>query len=115
MKAAWVAKWSRPIPGREAKALEAFMESMDFWDKRQADGQIERRDTYLSPAGPGMVIMTGEHAELSSILGSEDYLRIVAKVELNVDGLDGELLFTGEGSDRLIGIWAETAGAQGYM
>jgi hypothetical protein len=115
MKAAWISRWTRPTPGRETKALEVFMESMEFWDKRIAEGQIEGRDVCVSPAGPGMVIVKGERAALSAIMDTEDYLRLVAKIDLNVDGVEGEMMLTGESVDTLIGIWAETAKAQGYM
>lgn len=115
MKAAWISTWERVLPGREAKALEVFMDSIGFWDKRIADGQVESRDVYVSPTGRGMVILRGERATLSQIMETEEYLRLVANIQLNVEGLNGEMMFTGDGSDRLIGVWAEAAKEQGYM
>jgi hypothetical protein len=115
MKAAWVAGWARPITGREKGTLAVFMEAMDFWDKRIADAKAERREVFMSTAGHGMVIIYGDHAELSATLASEEYLHLAAKIELNVEGLHGEMLFTGEGADKVVAVWAETAQAQGYM
>jgi hypothetical protein len=115
MKAAWISKWTRPTPGREARALEVFMESREFWGKRQADGQIEGYETFLSPAGAGMVIIKGERAQLTAIFDSDEYLKLLTKIDLNVDGVEGEMMLTGNAVDHLIGMWAETAKEQGYL
>jgi hypothetical protein len=115
MKAAWISKWTRPVPGREARALEVFMESMDFWGKRQADGQVEGYETFLSPAGPGMVVIKGERAKLAAILDTDEYLKLLTKINLNVDGVQGEMMLTGDAVNHLIGMWAETGKEQGYL
>lgn len=115
MKAAWISTWNRPIPGREARALEAFMTSQDFWGKLQADGRVESVQTFLSPAGHGMAVVKGERAQLNEIMDSEDWLRLSASVELNVEGLRGEFMTCDDSTDRIIGIWAEVAKEQGYL
>jgi hypothetical protein len=115
MKAAWISRWSGVIPGREALALETFMESADFWDKRIADGQVESRQAYVSPAGHGMIIVTGERASLSAVLEMPEYLRFMAKTDLCAAGLEGELMATGESATQLVGTWAEVAKEHGYL
>jgi hypothetical protein len=115
MKAAWISRWSGVVTGREALALETFMESADFWGKRIADGQVESHQVHVSPAGHGMLIVTGERASLNTVLGSAEYLRFMAKADLCVAGLEGELMATGESATQLVGTWAEVAKEHGYL
>jgi hypothetical protein len=37
--AALVVSWTRAVPGREAKALEAFREALEWWGKQAAEGR----------------------------------------------------------------------------
>jgi hypothetical protein len=115
MKAAWISRWTGVVPGREALALETFMESADFWAKRIADGQVESHQVHVSPAGHGMVIATGERTSLYTVLEMDEYLRFMAKADLCVAGLEGELMATDEGATQLVGTWAEVAKEHGYL
>jgi hypothetical protein len=83
--------WGEVVRGREAKSLEVFGESAEFFGQLQQDGTIEGLDTVLlSPHGGdlyGFFLLRGTTAGLDELRGREDFLRLIARADLIIDGL----------------------------
>jgi hypothetical protein len=83
--------WGAPIPGREAKGLEVFEESVDYWGRLQHDGQIESFEVVLLyPHGGdlyGFALLRGSGDALDGIRASEEFNRFVERGGLVVQSL----------------------------
>jgi len=80
MKAAIMFTWTRVTAGREAKALEAFTDSLTFWGKLAADGKCGEPMAYLAPSGLGTMIIPGHRETLFEIIGSDEFAKLYTKV-----------------------------------
>lgn len=83
--------WGDPIPGREAKGLEVFEESVAYWGRLQEEGQIESFEVViLYPHGGdlgGFALLRGSGESLDAIRASDEFNRLTARAGLVVGGL----------------------------
>ncbi len=83
--------WGDPIPGREAKGLEVFEESVAYWGRLQEEGQIESFEVViLYPHGGdlgGFALLRGSGESLDKIRASDEFNRLTARAGLVVGGL----------------------------
>jgi hypothetical protein len=83
--------WGDPIPGREAKGLEVFDESVAYWGRLQEEGQIESFEVViLYPHGGdlgGFALLRGSGESLDKIRASDEFNRLIARAGLVVGGL----------------------------
>jgi hypothetical protein len=83
--------WGEVVRGREAKSLEVFNESAQFFGQLEQDGTIEDIDTVLlTPHGGdlyGFFLLRGTAAGLDELRGREDFLRLIARAGLIIDRL----------------------------
>jgi hypothetical protein len=83
--------WGPPIRGREAKGLEVFNESVEYWGRLQQERQIESFEVVLLyPHGgdlAGFALLRGSGESLDRIRASDEFNRLVARAGLIVEGL----------------------------
>ena len=115
--AAIVTTWGAPVRGREAKALEVFMEFLGFWGKMAAEGKCSEAEAFLTSDGSGgMSVVRGKVDALAEIWQSEECLRMIEKGQFIVEDLKSQWYWTGdEGIQHLMGMYAETGQELGYM
>ena len=77
--------------GREKEALEIFNKSVQYWGRLQQEGKIDRFDVaILAPHGSdlgGFALLRGTAQQIDSVQREEEWQRLVAAVQLRVDGL----------------------------
>jgi len=115
--AALVTTWGSPVRGREAKAIEVFMETLAFWGKQAAEGHCSEPEPYLSADGSGgMAIVKGKSDVLMGIATSDEALKLIDKSQMICEGLTTTWYFTGQDEiQRLMSQYAETGQELGYM
>src|SRR5687767_7181232 len=65
MHAAMVTTWGSSVPGREGKAIEAFMDYLTLMGKRAADDKVTEPEAYFKYDGSGgMGVVRGDSAML---------------------------------------------------
>jgi hypothetical protein len=103
--------WGAPVRGREAKSLEVFNESVEYWGRLQQGGRIESFEVVLLyPHGGdlgGFALLRGTHDQLNDVGGDEEFLRITARAGLIVDRLGVVRAVLGEGLEQQIGIFQQ--------
>jgi hypothetical protein len=101
--------WSTPVRGREAKSLEVFNESIQYWGSLQQDGKIESFEVVLlGPHGGdlgGFALLRGSRAQLDEVQGTDDFDRITTRAGLVVEGLGVVPAVLGEGLGEQIGLY----------
>lgn len=113
-----IATWGTSIPGREAKSLEVFLEVMEFWGKRAADGRVSQPQVFFNQDGSeGVFIVTGKSDALVEIAESEDWEKLTAKAHMIVQDLKSHLYYGGSDEEIMRGtrIFAEAGGELGFM
>ena len=103
--------WGAPVRGREAKGLEVFNESIEYWGRLQQAGRIESFEVVLlHPHGGdlgGFALLRGMHDQLNDVRGDEEFLRLMARAGLVVEGLGVVRAALGDGLQQQIGIYQQ--------
>jgi hypothetical protein len=103
--------WGPPVRGREAKSLDVFNESVAYWGRLQQDGRIESFEVVLlTPHGgdlAGFALLRGSRDTLDEVAGDEEFLRLIARANLIVEGLGVVRATLGEGLGRQIGFFQD--------
>jgi hypothetical protein len=115
MKAAIMFTWNRATPGREAKALEMFTDSMTYFGKLAADGKCGEPMVYMAPSGLGMMIIHGEREALHGIIGSDEFAKLYSGVTFAVPDIKYELVAAGEGVQEQMQVWGAVGLELGYL
>jgi hypothetical protein len=98
---ALVLEWGMPIPGREMKALEEFMNHVAWWNQLKASGKI----TEFKALGPitgnvaeraGMAILEGDQKQIADLLASEDFRVHFNRAAICVDNVRTTVFETGD-------------------
>ncbi len=105
MDAAYVTRWAGTVPGREAQALAVLEESLEFWGKQAADGKCDPPQVYGAPNGAGMKIVHGDRDQLAALVASDEYSRILTKVQHVADAWDFNIWLTGEALNEQLKQW----------
>ena len=82
--------WGENVPGREARGLEVFNETLEFWGRMQAEGQIESFEVALVSAGgpiDGFIFVRGDAMKLAEITGGDEHTKLVIKAGMIVQDL----------------------------
>ena len=82
--AAVMIRWGNPMPGREGKSLDVFMEALGWFGKQKAAGKIADVHTYITTTGDmhtfgGFLTLEGEVAQLRALLDTEEYQTLLLK------------------------------------
>lgn len=114
---ALISTWRNPVRGREAKALEVFMDFLTFWGKRAADGSCSEPEIYFADDGShAMAIVRGKTDVLREIQDSEEFEGLLVKGHYIIDDLAVRTYITGdEEIQRGTRIYAEAGAELGYM
>ena len=103
--------WGEVVRGREAKAVDVFNETIQYYGQLQQDGRIESFEPYfLAPHGGdlgGFIPLRGEREKLDEIVRSEEFERLQARVTMIVDGSGTVQAITGEALAQAMGRFQE--------
>ena len=115
--AALVTTWGASVRGREAKALEVFMEFLGYWGKQAAEGKCSDPEAFFAADGSsGMSIVRGKSDVLMEISSSDEALKLIEKGQMIAEDLKTHWYFTGEEEvQRLTSLFVETGQELGYM
>ena len=115
-QAAMVTTWASSVPGREAKAIDAFMDYLTVVGKQAADGRIEEPEAYFKYDGSGgMGVVRGDSATLLEIWESDDFRNMISAAQLTVQDLHTEMYLAGDAVQDAVGNFTRVAGEMGYM
>jgi hypothetical protein len=78
--------------GREKKALEVWTDAIDFYEKAQANGQIESYEIQIFlPTGgalpTGMITLWGSEEQIDAVARNEDRRKLAQRASLVVEDL----------------------------
>ena len=107
MDAAYITRWNGVVRGREAQALAVLGESLEFWEKMAADGKCDPPQVYGGPTGNGMKIIHGDPDQLAQLIASDEYTRILTKVQFVAEEWDYGIWLTGDAMNEQLGQWME--------
>jgi hypothetical protein len=92
--------WGIPVRGREAKSLEVFNESVQYWGQLQQDGKIEDFElALLTPHGgdlSGFALLRGSEEQIVALRNEDQFLRLTTRANLIVEGFGVVQAFLGE-------------------
>jgi hypothetical protein len=115
---ALVSTWGLPRAGREAKALEVFVEFLQFWNKKAAEGKCSEPETYFNADGSsGMSIVRGKTDVLTEIWMADETMKLIDKSQWIVDDLKTHLYVGGNDDEiqSLTAVFAENGQELGFM
>ena len=88
-EAALFISWGQPVRGREKRANDQLRASLRYWERLQAEGQIERFDwAALDLYGGdlwGIALLRGTAEQIDSLRRSEEFGRNILRVGLVAD------------------------------
>lgn len=114
--AAMVVTWGGSIPGREAKAIEVFMESLGFWAQQAEQGRCQAPEPFIADdASGGMVIVRGKSDALRELSESDESRTLLGKAHLIVENLHVSWFFTGDAVMEETQLFAKAGAELGYM
>ena len=106
--------WGDAVTGREAKGLEVFNESVQYWGGLQQDGKIESFEVVLlTPHGgdlQGFSLLRGSSEQMAALIVDEEFERITTRATLIVQGVGVVPAVLGDGLERSIGVYQQQVG-----
>lgn len=111
MKAALVASWSQPVPGRERKALEYGAEVNAYWSQRAQEGRCTEPETFFSENGVGMWMVKGAREDLVALSASEEGRLLSMKGDLLLKDFSLGLYHTGDSADLFMATYSQALDA----
>jgi hypothetical protein len=103
--------WGAPVRGREAKSLEIFSESIQYWGSLQQEGRIEDFEVVLLyPHGGdlyGFALLRGSHEQLNEVGGDDEFLRLTTRAGLIIEGLGVVRAVVGDGLQHQIELFQQ--------
>lgn len=106
MDSAIVLGFTRAVPGREEKALEAFTEGMTFFGTAAHDGKCGEPINFMGFDGHSMIIVPGEYEDLTKLVRSEEFLELYTKAVFAVPDIGYQLGAFGQGVQDYMARWA---------
>lgn len=108
--------WNRAITGREGQAGEQFQSMLGFLGKQQAAGKIESFEPVIIGVHGGdmngFVVVRGKTQALFDLKHSEEFVDLIIKTGLCVDGFGVVEAYGGEALQQVMMKWgAAAAGA----
>ncbi|GAA1988460.1 hypothetical protein [Catenulispora subtropica] len=111
MKAALVATWTQPIPGREQKALEYGAEVMAHWSRLAQEGKCTEPEIFFAETGVGMWMVKGDRTTLTAESENEATRLLSMKGDLLLKDFTLVLYHTGDGADAFMASYAQALDA----
>jgi hypothetical protein len=105
--------WNQPARGREAGAVAAFGEGVQYFGELAARGDIESFEPFFLDAHGGdlngFFLVRGERASLDRLRYDDERFRSwIIKAQLNVDGIGVLGAVTGETLGQQMAVFTET-------
>jgi hypothetical protein len=93
--------WNRPVPGREAQALESFQAFMNYLGKCQTEKKIESFEPVIIEAHGGdlngFCLVRGDRNQLHTLRGSDEWQKLWMQGTWTMNQLGVTEAFIGEG------------------
>ena len=116
-EAALCTVWGLPVPGREKHALDVYSQTVQYWGRLQQEGKIERFDVVvLGPTGgdfTGFMLARGTAAQLDSVRRSDEYERLLNRVQLVAQHVRAADAYVDEGLARIMSQYTDEVGRVG--
>jgi len=114
--AALMLSYTRPIPGREAKAMEVFADALTMYGKLAADGKCAEPEVFHHLIGGGMFIVKTENLEAAhEILDMDDVRRMLDVAMFTVEDFNVEIVVTGERLMQNMSMYTAIGTELGYI
>jgi hypothetical protein len=109
-----VVAWKGIRQGREMKALEVWGDTLEFYEKARANGQIDSYDTVLiEPSGDGlpigMLTVWGTEEQVDAFVRDEARVRLQTRAGFVTDGLGVARCARGQAVADGVGQFTEIA------
>ena len=113
---ALVFSYGHPVPGREAKALEAFADGQALFGKFAADGMCADPEAFHHLHGGGMMIIRAENYEkLFTMLEKEESKRLIDVCTFAVQDFEFTFMQTGEQLLEDMSLYTKVGAELGYV
>ena len=114
--AALMLSYTRPVPGREAKAMEVFADALTKYGKLAADGHCAEPEVFHHLVGGGMFIIKTESVEKAhEILAMDDIRRLLEVATFTVEDFNVEVFVTGERLMENMSLYTSIGTELGYI
>jgi hypothetical protein len=107
-------RWGEPVRGREARAVEVFNESVQYFALLQQEGRIEgfERAVFM-PHGPddgGFFLLRGSAQQIDSIRREQGFLRLLNRARLRCENVGVADTFLDDGLAQMMSLYQEEVG-----
>ena len=114
--AALMHSYTRPIPGREGKAMEVFADALTQYGKLAADGKCAEPEVFHHLVGGGTIIVRTESLEdAHEILAMDDIRKMLDVAMFTVDDFDVQLMVTGDQLMENMSLYTAIGTELGYI
>ena len=114
--AALMISYSRPTPGREAKAMEVFADALTLYGKLAAEGKCAEPEVFHHLVGGGMfLIRTADVEAAMEILDLDDIRHMLEVAMFAVEDFKVEILVTGEQVMENMSLYTAVGTELGYI
>lgn len=111
--------WGTPVHGRENDALKVYSETLQYWGRLQQEGKIESFEVVvLGPTGgdvTGFLLVRGTAQQIDSVRRTEEYQRLVRRVQLIADHVRVADAFVDEGLAQIMSQYQDEVGWSGWI
>lgn len=114
MDYALVFRWTKPVVGREGKALEVLADVRTFWGKLFAEDKVGE-PLVLTSVNDGLMIIRGEMTTLFEIMNTDEFISIVDKAMFVAEGFRFDGYFIGDAMARRLALYAEAGMELAYF
>ena len=115
MDSAIVFTYTRPYPGREAAAFEAFQDAFTLFGKFAAEDKCLEPEVFTGPFAKGLMVIKGEREKLLRIIETEEFQHMYLKAGWSVPDIGFELFYFGDGVMELMAAWNAVGAELGYV
>ncbi len=114
--AALMLSYTKPMPGREAKAMEVFADALTIYGKLAADGKCAEPEVFHHLVGGGMFLVKTETVEAAhEILAMDEVRRMLDVAMFTVADFSVEVMVTGEQLMNNMSLYTAIGTELGYI
>ena len=114
--AALMMSYTKPIPGREAKAMEVFADALTIYGKLAADGKCAEPEVFHHLVGGGMFLVKTETiASAHEILDMDEVRKMLDVAMFTVDDFNVEVMVTGVNLMANMSLYTAIGTELGYI
>jgi hypothetical protein len=116
MDTALVFTWTGPVVGREAKVVDLWPESMEFFGKLAADGKCSDLEVFFSPSAPfNFAMVRGPLMSILEIIDSDAFRTLTNKCFYLLEDWHYYTYTTGESTQPFIDRFVTVGSELGYI